>query len=156
MTVKEWAGLLNRRDINDLMTREEEKAAKADGVVIVFGESDDLVEFMGAIRDEAGAYDGAVVFIDGNNLLAECPDDNCECQYCGYEAAKAKAKKIEAVWCPKNEEGVEYASWLIKTDITHEPFDILDDGELYCRAIVFSAKADECVFPAHEENGQTA
>jgi hypothetical protein len=40
-------------------------------------------------------------------------------------------KYIDAVWC----EG-EY-SWTYKTNIPHATFDIWEDGEKYCKGIVF-------------------
>jgi hypothetical protein len=40
--------------------------AKDNGLVIVFGASDDLVELRGAIHDEVGACDGVVFYVDQN------------------------------------------------------------------------------------------
>ena len=45
--------------------------AKEAGLVIVFGASDDLMEFRGAIYDEVGACDGGTALIDKEGLLPE-------------------------------------------------------------------------------------
>jgi hypothetical protein len=46
-------------------------------------------------------------------------------------------KTVQAVWCPRDENGKIWASWKIQTDIPHETFDIMEDGELFCRGVVF-------------------
>jgi hypothetical protein len=106
-------------------------AAKAAGLVIVYGASDDLMEFEGAIYDELGAYEGATASLDSSGLLQnDC--DNDECPH--FEKLKEKAATIEAVW----DDGTGY-SWTYKTEIPHETFDVLEDGEPpYCRGIVFA------------------
>jgi hypothetical protein len=74
--VKKWAAKLDGREIGKEITREEEQEAAADGVVIVYGASDDLCKFRGAVRDEVDCYDGGIV---------------------------NRVPKIEAVWCdPEN------------------------------------------------------
>ena len=108
--------------------------AKAAGLVIVYGASDDLMEFDGAFADEVGCYDGGEALIDRNGVLPEfesaCEDED-ECAK--YFARKPSAKKVEALWCA--EPGY---SWTYKTDIPHATFEVVVDGEPYCRGIVFS------------------
>ena len=70
--VKKWATLLDGREYRKEMTRAEEKEAKEDGVVIIFGASDDLCEFRGVVCDEVDCNDGGIV---------------------------NRVPKIEAVWC---------------------------------------------------------
>ena len=104
--------------------------AKDNNLVIVFGASDDLMEFRGAIYDEVGCYEGGTAFItDGGKLLQnEC--DNDECPY--FKLEEQTSLKIKAVW---DKDGY---SWIYETDIPHVTFDILEDDEKYCRGIVFS------------------
>ncbi len=108
--------------------------AKAAGLVIVYGESDDLMEFDGAFADEVGCYDGGEALIDKDGVLPEfesaCEDED-ECAK--YFARKTGAMKVEALWCA--EPGY---SWTYKTDIPHATFEVVEDGEPYCRGIVFS------------------
>ena len=56
MILKEWAEKLNGREYCEELTREEEAQLKAEGYVAAFGASDDLLEFRGAIHNEAGAW----------------------------------------------------------------------------------------------------
>ena len=93
----------------------------------------------GLIYDEIGMWDG------GDFIIAtpgtEIPVDEDEETF-------RKAKEIEAIpiegesnitknrfnclWSPEELE----CSWLIKTDLPNSSFDIMEDGELYCRGIV--------------------
>jgi len=131
MTKEELAQKLNGREYRSEITREEAKEAKSNNLVVVFGASDDLIEFRGAIDDETDAYEGVTVSIDKNGLL----ENQCDNEDCPYFADRiAKAAKIEAVWCPPDED----LSWAYKTEIPHATFDVMEDGELYCRGIVFS------------------
>ena len=48
-------------------------------------------------------------------------------------------QEIKAIWRPVNEKDECWASWLIELDdIPHEHFDIMEDGELFCRGAIFS------------------
>jgi hypothetical protein len=58
MDAKALAALLTGREYRQEITRAEEADAKAAGLVVAFGASDDLLEFRGAIDDEVGCYDG--------------------------------------------------------------------------------------------------
>lgn len=107
--------------------QEIQRAAKECGIVIVFGASDDLMEFRGAINDELGACDGTTAYVTGSGLVAnECGNEDCP----HYARAKAKASTIDAVWG-------NGPCWSYETDIPHATFEIMEDGEVYCRGIVF-------------------
>lgn len=110
--------------------------AKAAGIVIVYGASDDLMEFDGAIRDEIGANDGVVALVDSKGPLPswDSVKDEGEEAAADYMARKPHVREIEAIWCPKD---MPETSWAYKTDIPHATFDIMEDGEIYCRGIVF-------------------
>ncbi len=105
--------------------------AKAAGLVIVFGASDDLMEFRGAIHEELDAYEGRETLLTTEGLFEEL---TCECRY--YRAAKARAEQdgasLRAVW------DAEGYSWIYDTTIPHAPFDILEGDDTYCRGIVFA------------------
>ena len=134
MTTKELASLLNGREITKEITAAEERQAADAGLVVVFGYSDDNMEFCGAISDEVGCYDGGIEYLAKTHILAEhacsCIED-CECPY--FTDARGKAKAIKAVW---HNEG--NPCWTYETDIPHETFNIYEDGELFCVGIVFS------------------
>lgn len=132
--VKELADKLNMTEYPCRPSEELIEFAKANGLVIVYGASDDLIEFNGAFRDEGSVYDGYTVLVDAKGLLAEDPADlDTEQERADYYYRKPKAKSIEALWC---EEG-DY-SWTYRTDIPHATFEIVEDGTPYCRGIVFA------------------
>lgn len=134
MNVETLTKKLNGCDYRNEITDELAAEAKERGLVIVFGASDDLMEFRGAIYDEVGAYDGGSAFVTENGLVTnECEDEDCPY----FEKEMAKAQEIKAVWCPRDGGGNVYASWVIKTNIPHASFDVMEDGELYCRGLVF-------------------
>lgn len=129
MSAKELAALLNGRTYGAEITDDEEAQAKAAGLVVVFGYSDDNMEFRGAVHEEIGCYGGGTAYFTINGLFqSECDDDNCP--YANRLAFKAQT--IEAKW-----NTYDY-SWVYETAIPHEPFEILEDGEKYCRGIVFA------------------
>ena len=132
MTKKTLAASLDGRKYPLRLSATEEKTAKDAGLVIVYGASDDLVEFEGAIYDEAGAPGD--VFVTANGLLES--HDDCDCKFCNYKAISAAAKKIEVLWC----DGPGEPEWTFKTEIPHETFTIIEDGEPFCRGLVFSIK----------------
>ena len=134
MDAKELAAKLNGREYWHEITDEEVRQAKEAGLVVVFGASDDLIEFRGAIRDEGDCYDGGTVLIDTKGVLPSW-DEASESEESAQEyfERKAKARTITALWAK-----VPGYTWTYKTDIPHETFEIVEDGEPYCRGIVFN------------------
>lgn len=100
MTAKQLAARLDGREYLKEITPEEEREAEANGLVVVYGYSDDNVEL-------AGSY--YVEDLDAPN-------------------------RIRAVWCSPDTD----FSWAFETDIPHETFRILEDGEHFCLGIVFA------------------
>lgn len=115
------------------ITKDQIEAAKAAGLVIVFGASDDLMEFEGAIRDEVGCYNGGTALVDAQGLLPdrESIEDDDELE--AFFKRKPLAKKIEALWCKEDGYSFTYA-----TDIPHSTFDVMKGDDHYCRGIVFA------------------
>lgn len=101
------------------------KSIDTSRVLIVFGASDDLMEFRGSINDEIGCYDGGEVFISKDGLFEPC---ECGCQY--SISAKNLYHKIEAAW------DIDGYSWIYRTELPHATFDIMEDDKKYCRGIV--------------------
>ena len=136
MTAKELATALTGRKVGMEITSEEARAAKDAGLVVVYGYSDDNVEFSGAIDEEVGAYEDTTIYLTKDGLLEEpaCNDaENCTCPY--FETAKKAAKTITAIWCDG-----ERPSRVFSTDIPHETFTVMEDGAPWCIGIVFSMK----------------
>lgn len=122
MTAKHMAELLSGRQYRNELTPEEELIAKQNGLVIVFGYSDDNIEFCGAISDERGCFscgEDISVYVNQNGVYDE-PGNN--------------TAKIQIHWCsPKTN-----ASWSYTTDIPHQTFNIYEGDELFCIGLVFN------------------
>lgn len=135
LTAKDLADRLNGRQYLSEMNRQDHFDAHTAGLVVVFGGSDDIAEFSGAINDEASGP--GEILIDAEGVLPSW-DSASESQESAadYLRRAATAKKIEAVWCAK---GQPY-DWTYKTSIPHSRFEVLDGPDLYCMGIVFSLK----------------
>lgn len=124
MNKEQLAGQLDGRQYGSEVSQDMELAAKMSGLVIVFGASDDLMEFRGAIHDE---FSG-IAFLTGEGVLTETCD--CECKY--FKAVLENTVTVKAIW-GKGEYSFQY-----ETKIPHATFEIFDGEEKYCRGIVFS------------------
>lgn len=109
MTKEKIAAMLDGRQYGEI-TDAETALAKENDLVVIFGASDDLCEFRGAIYDEFDCYDGGVIYCD------QLPES------------------IETVW------GKNDISWTYETTMPHASFRIYDDDELYCIGIVIDLK----------------
>jgi hypothetical protein len=76
-----FAARLNGRAYQSEITRAEEAEARAAGLVVVFGASDDLIELRGAIEGEVDAYDGGEVAITRAGILSSRCDEGPDCPY---------------------------------------------------------------------------
>ena len=131
MNAKELAQIINGRSYTNEMTKQEESLAKAAGLVVAFGGSDDLLELRGAVDDEIPAWNGQTVrFTKAGLLINDCDNDDCP----HFKKMKASATPLEIVW---HDEG-KGPCWTFETTIPHETFDISGDGEPYCQGVVFA------------------
>lgn len=129
MDKSELASALNGREYREEITKQESSMARANGLVVVFGASDDLMEFRGAINEELSAWEGATAYVNADGLLQnEC--DNERCPYARKIADQSKS--IKQIW---DRDGY---SWIYETDIPHSTFEVVEGEEKYCRGIVFS------------------
>lgn len=62
MNREELANLLNGRQYRQEITRKEEKIAKDNNLIVIFGASDDLCEIVGALNDEVDCYGGGASY----------------------------------------------------------------------------------------------
>ena len=130
--VAKW---LHGREIGNEITKAEEVEAKNSRLVVIFGGSDDLMEFRGAVNDEIEAYEGVTARFTPEGLLK----NECEDNYCPYfvRILYACKTKVEAIW------DMDGISWQYRTDIIHATFDIMEDGDIYCRGIVIELPKEE-------------
>jgi len=130
MTLKEAAALLNGRQYREEDTHEIRQALKEAGFVAAYGASDDLIEFVGAINDEAGAGEDTIIYITRKGLPQSDCSEGWDCPY--FVKSLAGVATIKTLW------GMNGFDWSYETAIPHEKFIILEDEETYCEGIVFS------------------
>lgn len=135
MNAAKLAAQLTGREYGREINREEEAQAKSAGLVAAFGASDDLLEFRGAIHDEVGCYGGGTATVDRKGVLPHFEDidrdDKDEMR--DFFKREGEGVKVDACW-----EGEPGYSWIIRTSIPHQTFEIVEDGEPYCRGVVFA------------------
>jgi len=129
MTPQEAAARINGNEYRHEIPPGLAQVLKDAGLVAVYGASDDLMEFEGAIRDEVGCYDGGIAYLTGAGMLSnDCDNDDCP----HFAKMKEAATTIQAKW---NDRGF---SWTYETKIPHAKFVIKEDGDTYCEGIVFA------------------
>lgn len=121
MTPNEFAILINGREYGFTLTKEEEKLAEENNLVVVYGASDDLMEFRGAINDELEAWAGTTARLNKDGILkAPCEEERefCihKCKY--FKDVWSTTKQIKAIWGERK----PAVPWSYKTDIPHETF----------------------------------
>ena len=119
----------------------DEVLAKDKGLVIVYGASDDLCEFRGAIREEFGVggdADDIHFNKKGDGIPPELSEhEDFLKEYGMYEDFIAKFPNlIVAKWGP--DDNINSPSWAYETTIPHASFHLMEDGDVYCIGIVFS------------------
>ncbi len=137
---RELAIKLNCRNYTQEITKEEASEAKESGLIVIFGSSDDLVEFKGAITEELN--DGIILLIPKGIKVMITDEDEGESWEEGGEEAIAIQLKDDAEM-GKNRIEAEYSQecvWSFKTEIPHHIFNIFDDGDPYCVGIVIDEK----------------
>lgn len=104
--------------------------AEENGMVIIFGYSDDVMVVRGAINETFGAFKGTTVYFapDGRVLTA---DEN--------EEDRSETKTLPFVKAVKGTmvDG-EDVMWNFETSLPCKRFHVMDDGELFCVGIVIS------------------
>lgn len=138
---KAFAAKINGRNYPGRLTKDECLFAKENGLLVAYGASDDLLEFEGVIYDEVGAYDGTKVTVTVKQGKLKLLQDNEEIKDAinllereGYKITfdSERTFTVTAEWCPKDFDG----SWRISSNVPVDYFDIMEDGERFCRGIV--------------------
>jgi hypothetical protein len=136
LTKESLAAMIHGCEYREELGRFDGRAAKAAGLVVVFGASDDLMELEGAIHEEFDCFSGGIAYLDVQGLIdrerSGIDDGATDRQIEEYSWRKTRARSIRAVW------GKDDISWQYETTIPHATFDVMEDGEVYCRGIVFA------------------
>ena len=123
--------LLNGREYRNEIDDKVIDCMRGTDLVVVFGYSDDGMGLYGAgINDEIGCYGGGMAHLTKDGLV----ENKCDDDLCPYHMQlQEQASVIEALWCQEPN-----ISWTYKTDIPHSTFTIMEEGEEFCRGIVFN------------------
>lgn len=127
ITREEAAQALDGNQYREEGSRELFQRMKEAGLVAVFGASDDLTEFRGAIADEAGS---STVYLDKNGIIQSECDEGPDCPY--FKRLLKNAATIKPVWSRGD------FAWQYETTIPHSTFIIYEDDDKYCKGIVFA------------------
>jgi hypothetical protein len=145
ITVKEFAAMLHGRDCQPNLSTDELLLAKQKGFVVVYGDSDDRVEFEGAIRAEGHTNPlvidrpAGVLVLSADGKLLDKDSDSY------MEHVKQNRNIIKVFYCSKDR-----INWVFETDIPHETFltyeglydeEFADFDDGYARCMVFEASA---------------
>lgn len=79
MNANQWAKSLHRSQYRKVLNREKRKRLKADGVVIVYGDSDDRVEFHGALNEIHGTWPPDKIWLDQKGSVPRFDELDWEC-----------------------------------------------------------------------------
>jgi len=151
-TIEDLAKLLDGNEYRDELDNEYkidvDAICRKNKWVIVFGASDDLIEFRGFIDDEDGAWDGALMkLVKPGDFYME--DEDAETykkskEYKFVPISESELKDIqhngyqntcvvEMLWCPDDSN----ASWQVNSKgAPFVRFNIMEDEELYCEAAI--------------------
>lgn len=135
MTKEELAAKLNNREYLNEITSEEKIITENNNLVVIYGYSDDTIELVGAIHDEINAWEGTNFRITKDGVAPKWDDIDRDDEREAEEYFRKKNlpfAKVNAEW---DKNGY---SWFISASIPFAPFDIVEDGEKYCRGIVIN------------------
>lgn len=131
MNIEQLAKHLNGREYPLSILADLRAEMVARGYVLVVGASDDYLMFHGAISESSYEMDVAV---DQNGIRkrachdADCPHD---------DALLAAGPRITGTFNPKG----DGPSWRIDANIPHAKFQVMEDGEVNCEAVVFCLRS---------------
>ena len=140
ITKEQLAARLTGRQYGHEITREEEAEAKAAGLLVLFGYSDDNLELRGVVRDEVGAYgcddNGRTYIVTPAGVVEEWDahdekdqDDARE----WFRRGLLPRANVHVLW------GRPFGfTWEITPDVPHATFEILEGDEKFCRGAVIA------------------
>ena len=138
MTPQDFAALINRNQYLQELSPEQEDIARRNGFLVVFGQSDDRVEFRGVLYDEDGAYNACTLFLGVYKDLT-VKRIHSE-QVADVKKYEGDTVKIIAIRVDKNFDGkVEAPLWTFSADYPQDKvaeFKVYEDEEVYGNGLV--------------------
>jgi len=132
MTAQEFAKLIDCSEYPLELTSDQKRAAAESNLLIVYWQSDDLMEFDGVFTDEVGAYGVGKAHVNLKGVLP--PHEDCGCEFCGYDSAASQCVTIEAKWNDSRP-----AEIIVPDGVSFASFKIVEDGSTYCIGAVIDA-----------------
>ena len=144
MNSKDWAEKLNGREYGNELSIDEIKQLVNDNKVVVYGSSDDLLELEGAISNEYSVYNEKTFFYCGKETFADQDEINELLDYVDDEYPSLSDIVTDAL-CRNDGDDLYITirpgsdcQFEFETNIPNvEWFDIVEDGNLYCKGFVF-------------------
>lgn len=132
MNAKELAAVLNGLSYKSMVPPGVIEGAKQDRLIIVWGTEGDTIEFSGALFGSVPCYDGCIIYLDNVGIIKnECSNEDCPYF---LEKIKYAVMLVKGHWCATSD-----YTWTCATNVPCEGFDVFQDGEKYCRGIVFKS-----------------
>lgn len=130
MTKEQLAERLNGREYRSEVFADDIKDAQENGLLIIYGASDDICIFDGVISEEIDCYEGGNIEFTLEHGVKNAEEDEVLQKY-GHGK---KYNKLQILWCKEGD-----YSWTYATAIPHATFEVVEDGEPYCRGIVIDS-----------------
>ena len=131
--IKKWQEKLNGREYREELEPFEEEELKKDGIVVVFGCSDDLCEIHGALSSEIDCYGGnKEVYV----REAECFVSPDYYDYSSDELIQIDLSKRPYIDISNTRDGWKYEI----PDIPQAEFIIYEEDTIYCTGKLFYLK----------------
>jgi hypothetical protein len=129
-SAEQFSNILHKPEIENHFSDSEINCAKRNGLIIVSGYSDDLIELDGAIQEEGDCFMG-----NDFHLIQKNGEWKLEQGIGNYN-------NISAKWYEGTEtdEFGETIPWTYETDIPHSDFLMTFRGDIFCKAFVFDIK----------------
>lgn len=142
MTKERLAMLLDGNEYLEEMTREQERIAAENNLLVLFCQSDDLLEMRGAIHDEEDAMDGGefALLLNGEQFYDEEDNEaihraesNVVMRISDEFDNEVNSRFIRVEWSPDDARPL---SWRITSNLPCAVFTICESGEPFCEGVV--------------------
>lgn len=127
ITINEAVSALHGSEYPNIGNKDLFAGMKEAGLVAVFGHSDDCMEFRGAIYDE---FYGTVHLNERGIIRNRCEEG----EDCPNWRGDSGAHSVEPVFDGDPSD----PAWVFKTAIPHSTFEVMEDGEVFQRGLVFA------------------
>jgi hypothetical protein len=137
-TLDNLVELIGELEYGDQIPTAALELAKNIQAAIIYGYSDDSIMVSGVTEDQADAYKDKNVWVDKEGFLPI--NENQNCTDAGIETISDCRKLVKRFDQSVKLQVIEDQGgwlWQYKTDWPHRVFEMKEDGDPYCKGIVF-------------------